>query len=240
MSALPRFATLCSLVAAVATASACSTSQPAASSSGGASSGGGGSSSSSSGGKSSGSSSGGVALACDPPAKAGEIFSLSARDIGDVDDVSMCNYRGKVMLIFNGASYCGNTPQYRPLQSLHESYEARGFVALGFPCNQFGEQEPGSAKEISEFCVNEYGITFPLFSKVDVNGSGTHAIYKWLKAQPVPQGDPTGDVTWNFEKFLIGRDGKVARRFAPGVQPDAPEVVRAIEAELAKPVPKLK
>jgi glutathione peroxidase len=204
-----------------------------ASSSSGAS---GGSSSSGAGSSSSGNtSSSGGAFVCSPPAKKGELYELAARNLAGDEDVSMCEYRGKVLLMFNGASQCGNTPQYKPLQELYTKYAAQGFLALGFPCNQFGGQEPGSGAEISTFCTNEYGIKFPLFSKLEVNGAGAHPIYQWLKAQPVPAGDPTGDITWNFEKFLVGRDGKVVRRFDPGTQPDAPEVVAAIEAALAKP-----
>jgi glutathione peroxidase len=172
---------------------------------------------------------------CEPAAKTGELYALSSKDIADYEDVSMCQYRGKVLLVFNGASKCGNTPQYRPLQQLFSKYEAQGFVALGFPCNQFGQQELETGKEISTFCTNEYGIKFPIFAKLEVNGPGVHPIFAWLKSQPIPAGDPKGDITWNFEKFLVSRDGKLARRFAPETQPDAPEVVAAIQAELAKP-----
>ncbi len=219
----------------------CTTSPTAGSSSGasgsGASSSGGGSSGRA-GGSSSGGSSGG-AFACAPAAKKGELYELAARNLADDEDVSMCQFRGQVLLMFNGASQCGNTPQYKPLQELYAKYAAQGFSALGFPCNQFGAQEPGTGADISTFCSTEYGIKFPLFAKVDVNGPGIHPVYRWLKAQPIPDADPKGDISWNFEKFLVGRDGKVARRFAPGTQPDAPEVVSAIEAELQKPVPKL-
>jgi glutathione peroxidase len=175
------------------------------------------------------------AASCSPAAKPGELYALSARDIFDVEDISMCAYRGKVMFIFNGASQCGNTPQYAPLQKLYAKYESQGLAVLGFPCNQFGGQEPGSGSEISGFCKKEFGITFTLFGKIDVNGPATHPIYKWLKAQP----GMSADVKWNFEKFLIGRDGKVVMRVENGTAPDAPEVLAAIEAELAKPAPKL-
>jgi glutathione peroxidase len=175
------------------------------------------------------------ANACSPAAKPSEIYALSARDIFDVEDISMCAFRGKVMFIFNGASQCGNTPQYAPLQKLYVKYEAQGLAVLGFPCNQFGGQESGSGAEISGFCKKEFGITFPLFGKIEVNGPGTHPVYKWIKSQP----GMSADVKWNFEKFLIGRDGKVVMRIENGTAPDAPEVLAAIEAELAKPAPKL-
>lgn len=220
----------------------CTTSPTAGSSSGtsGAASGSssGGSSSGRTGSSSSSGASGGT-FACAPAAKKGELYELSARNLADDEDVSMCQFRGQVLLVFNGASQCGNTPQYKPLQELYAKYAPQGFSALGFPCNQFGAQEPGSGADISTFCSNEYGIKFPLFAKIDVNGPGIHPVYQWLKAQPLPETDPKGDISWNFEKFLVGRDGKVARRFAPGTQPDAPEVVSAIEAELQKPAPKL-
>jgi glutathione peroxidase len=235
------------VLSALAFTFACNTSSstPAAAGSGGASSSGATSNTSggapSKGAEAGASASGGKAppeaFKCNPPAKEGEFFALSSRDIADYEDISMCQYRGQVLLVFNGASKCGNTPQYRPLQELFKKYEVRGFAALGFPCNQFGGQEPGSGKDIGSFCTNEYGITFPMFSKLEVNGAAIHPIFKWLKAQAVPSGDPTGDITWNFEKFLVGRDGKVARRFSPETQPDAASVVAAIEAELAKPVP---
>jgi glutathione peroxidase len=173
--------------------------------------------------------------ACTPAARADEIYALAARDIADVEDISMCNYRGKVMFIFNGASQCGNTPQYAPLQALSVKYASQGLEVLGFPCNQFGGQEPGSGAQISAFCKKEFGITFTLFGKIDVNGPQAHPIYKWLKAQP----GMSADVAWNFEKFLIGRDGKVVKRFANGLAPDSPEILAAVEAELAKPTPKL-
>jgi len=142
----------------------------------------------------------------------------------------MCDFRGKVMLIFNGASQCGYTPQYKPLETLYETYKGRGFEALGFPCNQFGGQEPGSSKEISTFCTTEYHITFSMFEKIDVNGPSAHPIYQWLKSQP----GGAGDITWNFEKFVISRTGKLVKRFPPSTEPDDPELVATIEAELAK------
>lgn len=170
-------------------------------------------------------------FSCNPPAKADEIYALSARDLSDLEDVSMCQYRGNVLLIVNGASHCGYTPQYKPLQKLHETYAARGLRVLGFPCNQFGAQESGTSKQISDFCTNEYGITFPMFLKLEVNGPSAHPLYKWLKAQP----GMSADVAWNFEKFLVSRSGKVVARWLSAVEPSSVEMTSAIEAELAKP-----
>jgi len=142
-------------------------------------------------------------------------------------------YDQKVVMVVNVASECGLTPQYEQLQALYKQYEDKGFVVLGFPCNQFGKQEPGTAKEIQEFCTTNYGITFPMFAKIEVNGEGAAPLYKELTSLDVkPAG--TGKINWNFEKFLIGRDGEVKARFSPRTKPDAKEVVAAIEAELQK------
>lgn len=145
-------------------------------------------------------------------------------------EVDLGKYEGKVLLVVNVASKCGATPQYKPLEGLHEKYKDQGLAVLGFPCNQFGKQEPGSASEISEFCEKNYGVKFDLFEKIDVNGPEAAALYKELTSTP----GMDGAVKWNFEKFLIGRDGKVVARFKTGVQPDSEEVVKAIETELAK------
>jgi len=136
---------------------------------------------------------------------------------------------GKVVLFVNVASKCGLTPQYGGLADLHEKYKDRGFVVVGAPCNQFLGQEPGSAEEIATFCSATYGVDFPLLSKQDVNGAGRSPLYQWLVASPAGGGT---DINWNFEKFLVGRDGAVRARFAPTVKPDAPEVLAAIEAAL--------
>ncbi len=144
---------------------------------------------------------------------------------------SLADYAGKVVLAVNVASKCGNTPQYAGLQSLYEKYSEQGFTVLGFPCNQFFGQEPGSAEQIQEFCTLNYGVTFPLFSKLDVKGDHQHPLYSILTETPDDAGK-AGNVTWNFEKFLVGRDGRVARRFRPKVQPNDPKVVEAIEAAL--------
>ncbi|MER5909581.1 glutathione peroxidase [Streptomyces sp. NPDC001982] len=141
-------------------------------------------------------------------------------------------YAGKAVLIVNVASKCGLTPQYTGLERLHEQYAAQGFTVLGVPCNQFMGQEPGSAEEIAEFCSATYGVTFPLTEKVEVNGEDRHALYERLVGFADAEGH-TGDIRWNFEKFLIGRDGTVLARFSPRTEPDAAEVVSAVESALA-------
>ena len=142
-------------------------------------------------------------------------------------------YNGKVLMVVNTASKCGLTPQYEELQALYKKYEEKGFVVVGFPCNQFGKQEPGTAKEIQEFCTTNYGITFPMMAKIDVNGDAAAPLYKNLTSLDAkPAG--AGKIAWNFEKFLIGRDGEVKARFSPRTKPDDKSVVAAIETELAK------
>ncbi|MFI8892088.1 glutathione peroxidase [Streptomyces paradoxus] len=144
----------------------------------------------------------------------------------------LSQYAGKAVLVVNVASKCGLTPQYTGLEKLHEQYAARGFSVLGVPCNQFLGQEPGSADEIAEFCSATYGVTFPMTEKVEVNGEGRHPLYDRLTGFADAEGH-SGDIRWNFEKFLIGRDGRVVARFSPQTEPDSAEVVAAIEAELA-------
>ena len=139
-------------------------------------------------------------------------------------------YRGRPVLIVNVASRCGLTPQYEGLERLHEGYAHRGFSVLGFPCNQFGAQEPGTPEEIQTFCSATYGVTFPMFEKIEVNGEGRHPIYDELTAVADGEGY-SGDVRWNFEKFLVSGDGTV-QRFAPQVTPEDPILVAAIEAAL--------
>jgi glutathione peroxidase len=143
-------------------------------------------------------------------------------------------YAGKVVLLVNVASKCGNTPQYAQLEALHEKYADQGLAIVGVPCNQFHGQEPGTAEEIAEFCKKNYGVEFDMLAKVNVNGPDACPLYKYLTSSET---DPecAGDITWNFEKFLFNRQGQVVARFAPKVKPDAPEVVQAIEAELANP-----
>lgn len=139
--------------------------------------------------------------------------------------------RGKTVLAVNVASRCGLTPQYAGLERLHETYADRGFSVLGFPCNQFLGQEPGSAEEIEEFCSTTYGITFPMTEKIEVNGDQRHPVYEELTQHADAEGHD-GDIRWNFEKFLIGPDGEVLERFSPQVEPEDERIVQAIEANL--------
>jgi len=149
------------------------------------------------------------------------------------DPATLGDFAGSAILVVNVASKCGLTPQYEGLQRLHDQFAERGFTVAGFPCNQFGEQEPGTPQEISEFCSVNYGVTFPLFAKINVNGPGRHPLYAELTEVTDADGE-AGDIQWNFEKFLIGRDGKVLGRFRPLTDPEAPELVSAIEASLAE------
>lgn len=151
----------------------------------------------------------------------------------DGKQVDLEKYRGKVVMIVNVASKCGLTPQYEQLQALHEKYADQGLAILGFPSNQFGQQEPGTAEQIQEFCRTNYGVTFDMFSKVDVNGDNASELYKHLTSLDTKPKGP-GKISWNFEKFIIGRNGEVVARFAPKTKPDDPEVIRVIERELAK------
>jgi glutathione peroxidase len=145
--------------------------------------------------------------------------------------VGLSDYAGQVVLAVNVASRCGFTPQYRGLQALHDRYSSRGFTVLGFPCNQFFRQEPGNAEQIQKFCSENYGVTFPLFAKLDVKGAHQHPLYSILSECPDDAGK-AGNVTWNFEKFLVGRDGRVVHRFRPKVKPEDPKVVASIETLL--------
>ncbi|MET7428166.1 MULTISPECIES: glutathione peroxidase [Streptomyces] len=143
----------------------------------------------------------------------------------------LSRFAGKAVLIVNVASKCGLTPQYTGLEKLQERYAEQGFTVLGVPCNQFLGQEPGTAEEIAEFCSATYGVTFPLTEKVEVNGAGRHPLYERLVGFADAEGH-SGDIRWNFEKFLIGRDGRVVARFSPQTEPESAEVVSAIEAQL--------
>jgi glutathione peroxidase len=156
------------------------------------------------------------------------LYDFTVRSI-DGHDKPLAELRGRAALIVNVASQCGLTPQYAKLQELYDKYRERGLEILGFPCNQFAGQEPGTEAEIRHFCETRYGVTFPLFSKIEVNGPGTHPLYAWLKTETNGK-----DITWNFEKFLVGKDGTVRARWSPRTEPDAPEVVRAVEAELER------
>lgn len=140
------------------------------------------------------------------------------------------DFKGKVVLLVNVASQCGLTPQYTALQQIHEKYQAKGFTVIGVPCNDFGSQEPGSSKEIVEFCTGKYNVTFPLMEKIHVKGAEQHPLYARLTGKDA---EFPGDIKWNFGKFLIGKDGKVLKRFEPQTKPDSDEVVKAIEAALA-------
>jgi glutathione peroxidase len=160
---------------------------------------------------------------------AGSIHSTAVKDI-DGKSVTLEPYRGKVLLIVNVASKCGFTPQYKQLEAVYEKYKDKGFVILGFPCNQFGGQEPGTDEEIKQFCSSKFNVTFPLFDKIEVNGPNRHPLYTSLAGSDSPY---PGDIKWNFSKFLIGRDGKILKRFESKVVPDSPEVTQAIETALA-------
>ena len=144
----------------------------------------------------------------------------------------LAEQKGKVSLMVNVASKCGLTPQYEGLEKIYEQYRDKGFAVLGFPCNQFLEQEPGTPDEIAEFCQVNYGVQFPIFEKIEVNGDDKHPLYAELEKTADAEGHD-GDIRWNFEKFLVDRDGEVVARFAPQVDPEADEITNAIEAALA-------
>ena len=157
------------------------------------------------------------------------IYDFQAQSI-DGQPVPLSKYRGQPMLIVNTASACGFTPQFAGLEQLHQTYGDRGLVVLGFPCNQFGSQDPGSDSEIATFCQRNYGVSFPMMSKIDVNGAEAHPLYRWLTAE-APGLLGTKAIKWNFTKFLVGRDGTVLKRYAPT---DTPESLKAdIERALA-------
>jgi glutathione peroxidase len=166
------------------------------------------------------------------PTKMSKPLSFTMKSL-DGKDVDLREYEGKVVLIVNVASKCGLTPQYDQLQALHEKYADDGLAVLGFPCNQFLGQEPGTAEEIKESCRVNYGVAFDMFAKVEVNGDGACDLYKTLTALDTEPVGP-GKISWNFEKFIVGRNGEVVARFAPRTKPDDPELMKVIEAELAK------
>ncbi len=157
------------------------------------------------------------------------LYDIPLKDI-DGKDTSLKAYQGKVLLIVNVASKCGFTPQYEGLEAIQKKYQDKAFTVLGFPCNDFGSQEPGSTEEIKQFCSSKYSVTFPMFDKLHVKGAEQHPLYAALtgKDSPFP-----GDIKWNFGKFVIGRDGKILKRFDSQVKPESPQVTGAIESALA-------
>lgn len=166
---------------------------------------------------------------------AGKVSPLLDRTVRNIDGkpVRLARYQGKVLLIVNTASRCGYTPQYEGLEKIYRKYKGKGFVVLGFPCNDFGGQEPGTNSDIKAFCRSKYAVSFPMFAKVKVTGADADPLYRYL-TEPPTAGPYAGPVQWNFTKFLVGRDGRVAARFASGVKPDAAELTGAVEAELAR------
>lgn len=166
----------------------------------------------------------------DPP-KEKSMYEFSMKNI-DGQDVKLNAYKGKVVMIVNTASRCGLTPQYEGLQALYDKYKDKGFVILGFPANNFMGQEPGTEKEIKEFCTLKYNVTFPMFSKISVKGADQHPLYSFLTHKESNPGFD-GDITWNFEKFLADKHGKIIARFTPKTKPDDPAIVKAIEDALA-------
>jgi glutathione peroxidase len=160
---------------------------------------------------------------------ASALVDISLKDI-DGKPTSLKAYQGKVLLIVNVASKCGYTPQYQGLEALYRKFKDQGLVVLGFPCNDFGAQEPGTSEQIKQFCSSKYDVTFPLFDKLHVKGPEQHPLYAALTGRDSPF---PGDVKWNFGKFLIGRDGKILKRFDSGVKPDSAEMTKAIEEALA-------
>ena len=157
------------------------------------------------------------------------VYDFKARQING-KDISLATFKGKVMLIVNTASQCGFTPQFGGLEALHESHAGKGLVVLGFPCNQFGSQDPGSDGEISSFCEVNYGVTFPMMSKIDVNGANAHPLYQWLSSE-APGLLGSKAIKWNFTKFLVGKDGQVIKRYAPTDKPES--LVADIDRALA-------
>lgn len=154
----------------------------------------------------------------------------------DGKEVKLSQYHGQVILLVNVASKCGLTPQYKALQALHDRYADKGLVIIGIPANDFGQQEPGTDAEIKDFCVTKFGVKFPMMSKVVVKGPGQCELYRFLTSKETNP-NFAGEITWNFEKFLISRKGEVVQRFSPRTKPDDPAVIKAIEDELAKPAP---
>lgn len=165
-----------------------------------------------------------------PLRAADSIYDIPLKNI-DGESTSLKPYAGKVMLIVNVASHCGFTPQYKALEAVYKKYEGQGLVVCGFPCNQFGAQEPGTSEEIKQFCTAKYDVTFPMFEKLEVNGEHRHPLYVLLAGQDSPF---PGNIGWNFTKFVVGRDGKIRARFESKIKPDSPEVIKAVEDALAE------
>ena len=157
------------------------------------------------------------------------IYDFEAQQING-EDMALSQFKGKVMLIVNTASKCGFTPQFGGLEELHKSYADKGLVVLGFPCNQFGSQDPGADSEIAEFCQVNYGVSFPMMGKINVNGPAAHPLYKWLSAE-APGLLGSKSIKWNFTKFLVGKDGQVIRRYAPTDKPA--DMTNDVKAALA-------
>lgn len=164
-------------------------------------------------------------------ANARSIFDFTMKDI-DGNQVDLKKYKGNVLLVVNTASKCGYTPQYEGLEAIYKKYSDKGFYVLGFPANNFGEQEPGTEAEIKEFCTLKYKVTFPMFAKISVKGDDQHPLYTYLTSKE-SDAPFAGDITWNFNKFLIDRDGKIVARFSSKDTPEGPEVTSAIEKYLA-------
>ncbi len=158
-------------------------------------------------------------------------FSFSARALNG-ESIDLSRFKGQVLLVVNVASECGFTPQYHDLEALYREYGERGFAVLGFPCNQFGKQEPGSAEQIADFCSRDYGVTFPMFEKIDVNGSKAHPLFVWLKSEKAGLLG-SQNIKWNFTKFLLGRDGQVLQRYGSITKPQAlrSDIERALASQ---------
>ncbi len=174
------------------------------------------------------------ALAADEPAKKpASVLDFQVRDI-EHKLVDLSRYKGEVLLVVNTASQCGYTPQYEGMEAIYQKYKSRGFEVLAFPANEFGQQEPGTDKEIKSFCSSKYNVTFPLFAKIVVEGDAIHPLYRFLTS---PDTNPrsSGAISWNFAKFLVNRKGEVIARFEPGDEPESAKITQAIEAALAQP-----